>query len=261
MRDAPDITVTIIFHHEGPLAVPALASMYDMVDAARAAGLTIEARAVLDRVNELTRHTVATAGAWLDGVEEVSVGDLGLARNAGAEAAAGDFLAFLDGDDLWGADWLRLAHASATASDVAAEAIWHPTYRYLFVESDFDRHSTTKTPHASALSFYLRHNASDEPDFERDALFLENMWSANVFARRDIHRRIPYRAVDRIRGFGIEDWTWNLHTLWRGLSHLVVPNTVHLIRMKETDSLNQQNFIEGLLPLLPDNAWPVLGPA
>ena len=78
MSGSPDITVTIIFHHEGPLAVPALASMGPDGDAARAAGLTIETRAVLDRANELTRHTAATNGAWLDGVEEVSVGDLGL---------------------------------------------------------------------------------------------------------------------------------------------------------------------------------------
>jgi hypothetical protein len=41
--------------------------------------------------------------------------------------------------------------------------------------------------------------------------------------------------------------------------HLVVADTVHLIRVKETGSLGQQNNAEGLLTDLPPNAWPRLG--
>jgi hypothetical protein len=95
---------------------------------------------------------------------------------------------------------------------------------------------------------------SDEAGFDRDLLLLDNLWSANAFAPREIHLRHPYAAADRARGFGIEDWSWNIATLWAGVPHLVVPETVHIIRLKETGSLSRRNTAEGLLPHLPPEA-------
>lgn len=251
MTGKSDISVTIIFHREGSYAVPALASMEDLVGTTRASGLTVEARAVLDRADDQTRHLVKVCGAWLDAIEEVSYGDLGLSRNAGVRAARGDFLAFLDGDDLWGSDWLRLAFQAATATTAPREAIWHPELLFYFSEGDFDRHSTGRTPHPAARSFHMQHISSETPGFERGTLLLNNIWSANVFARRSLHERYPYPAVDRTRGFGIEDWSWHMQTLWAGVPHLTVPETVHIIRVKDGGSLGQQNTSEGLLPPLP----------
>jgi hypothetical protein len=50
-----------------------------------------------------------------------------------------------------------------------------------------------------------------------------------------------------------------MDTLWRGVPHLVVPDTVHLIRQKENGSLGQRNATEGMLPHLPADASPRLG--
>jgi hypothetical protein len=258
MSTPPDISVTVIFHQEGALALPALASMRDLVDTARHAGLTVEARAVLDRADGLTRHLVAARGSFLSGVEETSVGDVGLARNAGVASANGTFLAFLDGDDLWGTDWLRLAHKAATAPEAPATAIWHPESLYYFYESDIDRHSMNETAQPHVQSFHMMHGASDGTGFERDALFLNNVWTANTFARREVHLLHPYSAVDWSSGLGCEDWTWNIATLWAGIPHRVVADTVHLIRVKAIGSLGHRNAAEGLLPRLPPGAWPRL---
>jgi hypothetical protein len=254
MNAEPDITVTVIFHSEGALAVAALASLSDLVRVARAAGITVETQAVLDHADELTRHNVDVHGQWIDTVQEVSFGDLGLSRNAGARLAHGRFLSFLDGDDLWGEQWLRAAFEMVSAA--SQDAIWHPEHLYVFTETNFDRVSWT-----NAESFHTVMHASDTEGFNPLLLVFGNLWSANAFAAREIHLRFPYRAADRSRGFGIEDWSWNLETLGAGISHRVVPGTIHLIRRKRSASLDQANRADGLLPYLPESlvwgrTWP-----
>jgi hypothetical protein len=256
MTSRPDITAIVIFHHEGALVLPALASLRDLVDTARSTGLVVEARAVLDRADTLTRELVATRGDFLSGVDEVSFGDAGLTRNAGVSFAHGRFLAFLDGDDLWGADWLRLAHAAATAPGAPDDAIWHPESIYYFNAADFDCHSIDEVPHPGAHGFHMTLCSSDASCFDRNALFMNNVWTANTFARRELYQRYPYAAADPDRGAGIEDWEWNLATLWAGIPHLVVADTVHLLRVKATGSLGDEHIAMGLLPRLPAGAVP-----
>lgn len=255
MKAEPDITVTVIFHREGAFALPALASLSDLVNIARAAGLAVETQAVLDRADELTRHIVDVRGRWIETVEEVSFGDLGLSRNAATRVAHGRFLAFLDGDDLWGEQWLRAAFETATMPSTPQDMIWHPEHLYVFRETEFDRISEAST------SFHTLMQSSDTPGFNPVSLVFLSLWSANAFAARELYARFPYCAVDRNRGIGIEDWSWNLETLGAGIHHRVVPGTVHLIRKKESGSLDQQNAANQLLPRLPPSfvwgrKWP-----
>jgi hypothetical protein len=251
MTAKPDITVTVVFHCEGAFALAALASLGDLVRIARAAGLGVETQAILDCPDELTKHIVDVRGAWLDTVKDVSFGDLGLSRNAGTQLAHGKFLAFLDGDDLWGEQWLRTAFATATAPSAPPVAIWHPENLYYFSENDFERYSPNGIPPHDAQSFHLLQQPSDAAGFNPASLVLNHVWTANVFTTRELQLQHPYSAVDRQRGFGVDDWSWNFATLWAGIPHHVVPGTVHLIRRKDTESLGRRNSAEGLLPNLP----------
>ena len=253
MTAEPDITATVIFHSEGLYAIPALASLGDLVQVARAAGVAVETQIILDRPDELTSHIVAVRGQGIDMVKQVSFGDLGLSRNAGTELAHGRFLSFLDGDDLWGERWLLAAFAAASGSAAPHQVIWHPQYLYVFSEPEFDR-----MPGVGARLM----QSSDTPGFNPAMIVFANLWSANAFAARDIYLRFPYRGVDHNRGLGIEDWSWNLETLWAGVQHCVVPDTVHLIRRKGEQSLDRQNSASQLLPYLPTSFdWPVTCPS
>src|SRR3569623_359096 len=140
-----DITVTVVFHHENRYVIPALASMHDLVNKARTLGIRVEARALLDNANALTTELVNARGqSWLDGIEHVSFGDFGMTRNAGVQSASGKFLAFFDGDDLWGSDWLLHAYQAAVKENDPTQIIWHPELIYYFYESDFHYFSPSK---------------------------------------------------------------------------------------------------------------------
>ena len=60
--------------------------------------------------------------------------------------AHGQFLAFVDGDDFFGTEWLRLAYSAAKD---ASEAIWRPECLYHFC--DFDVQSPYYAPTISVM--------------------------------------------------------------------------------------------------------------
>jgi len=248
----PDITATIVFHTEGEFAIPALESLRDVVDAAKSAGLLVQTQAILDRPDTPTRDIVASRRGFFDVMQEVSFGNAAMSRNAGAVLARGRFLAFFDGDDLWGEQWLRKAHAAATDPSAPTLAVWHPEVVYCFSKNDETRKSVTSVPRTGAQSFHLIHEASDALEFNRASLAMNYVWTANVFTPADVYRRHPYRPGNEADGFGIEDWSWHIETTWDGIPHRVVDGTVHIIRIKDPAlSLGHHNVRQAMLPILP----------
>jgi hypothetical protein len=241
---ATDVSVSILFHREGALALPALDSARDNVELARREGIALEARAILDGPDAITRDLVHQRGGWLDSIETVDFQDLGLSRNSACQSARGTFVAFLHGDALWGERWIADAYRSAVTD---TSAIWHPEYLYHFSEDGFDHHSVTTTPHPSTGAHFSVQRSSDTPGFDPRSLIFANPWSADAFATRQVHLRFPYDAKNIEQGVGFEDWGWNIKTLWNDVPHLIVPATVHALRSNAL-SFSRRVALEGALP-------------
>ncbi|MCB1475003.1 MAG: glycosyltransferase family 2 protein [Rhodobiaceae bacterium] len=227
----PDITAIVNLHLEGYLCAPTLQSVRRAARAAESAGIRVEVLLVADRVDMRTIHTARalTDDSWR--IFEVTLGDLGAARNFGARKARGDLLAFVDGDDLWADDWLI---ASVRASrETTRRVVWHPQINLFF-----------------GGETYIFCNADmDDEGFDLIDMAFVNPWTALVSARREIFLDVPYPKTNLTDGIGYEDWGWNLKTIEHGIAHKIIPGTGHAIRRKRgTASLLERTNAMSVVP-------------
>lgn len=217
----PMITAILTAHREGLLAKASLESLKLCARHARNAGFTVEMIAILDRPDSITRALLAQYGA--DGVEvsEVDFGDPGMARNHAIDISVGQYLAFLDADDLWGTNWLTMAaHAAQKRPE---PIIWHPEICVYF----------------GSTQHVFHHIDMEDPAFSPAMLAVENYWTALSFGARSIYADNRYPDTDLGAGFGFEDWAWNMNTAAKGILHKTVTDTGHVIRRK-TQSVSRQ---------------------
>lgn len=222
---SPDIAAVVNLHREGTNAIPTLVSAWRAVQAAKAKGIGTTLVLLLDQPDDsTTRLAVDWKSQRGATVVSVDLGDLGGARNAAAEACSATWLAFLDGDDLWGEQWLWRAYEAAIADepvDADRLIVWHPAINVIFG----DHHSL------------LHHVDSEDPSFSWSRFRLHNQWTALSFVRRDNVLDLPYPRNDLDAGFGYEDWSWNEEVLRRGGRHRVVPESCHFIHRWDQPSL------------------------
>lgn len=201
-------------HREGLLAGPSIASFLEAVQHAEDNGLTIQTVVVLDRPDDLTTSLFEEAA--LPGAQIIltDYGDPGLARNRGAEAGDGEFVTYLDADDLWSFNWI--------------------TEAYRFVE----RYDNRVVAHSEMnIIFGEQHNVwihadSEAPGFDPSYLAIGNYWDAMLFTQRSVMLDFPFMKNDLKEGYGHEDWHFNNVTYLAGIPHRPVPGTVHMKRRR-----------------------------
>lgn len=213
------VSAIVNLHREGHSAEPSLRSAVAALDAARDSGLSTQLVLVMDRPDAATSDVAdGLSGTHDASTVEVDHGDLGLARNSGVAAAAGEIVAFLDADDLWGDEWLVRAHSLLERAD--GRVVAHPEINLV---------------HGAAVRL-VRHPDSADPTFDPDRFRLHNAWTALSCAPRSLYEAIPFPPNRLEDGFGFEDWSWNAETLRRGIRHQPVPDTVHVITLADDDS-------------------------
>ena len=233
------ITAVINLHREGELAVPSLESLVNATREAMDAGMSCEVLAVLDRSDAATSEVVARYAERVTlRVEATDFGELAAARNHAVGRAEGEFIGFLDADDLWCRSWLV---AAGRAAEREPSAIFHPALNVIF----------------GSRRLLMVHPDMGDRHVAIDSLRSVNYWTSLSFASREIYGRFPYRPNRLDQGFGFEDWAWNCETIAAGLKHRAVPETTHFIRSKPADSLREQTVARGCLRSKTDLfVWP-----
>lgn len=244
---APEVSVVVNLHREGMLCQPTLASVDEAVARAASEGIPAEVTYVLDRpdgetVDAVRQHLGMAPDADVEAhafpggtgcVVLADVGELAGARNLGAGLSRGHFITFIDGDDLWGDEWITRCHALAARSG-RDDVVIHPQNNLYFgrgVDPYFWVHPD------------MRHDRID-----LDAITVANRWTALSFYPRSLNARFPYRPNAFKEGFGYEDWMWHFETIRAGVLHVTAEGTVHMIRRKQSGSLLKATSSAALIP-------------
>lgn len=208
-----DVSCIVNAHDEGHVIHPTIRSVKRAVNYAESCGLEVDIHIVLDDSDDLTISVVESALEGVGAIHAVSYKDLSTSRNHARNESAGEYLAFIDGDDLWCHTWLVDAYMNSMR--VEMPVVFHPEYNIYFGDES---------------SHVFHHVDMDSPEFDDETLLKTNYWTALSFARKCIYEKFPYSPNKIEEGFGYEDWTWNHETIANGVRHKVVPGTAHFIR-------------------------------
>lgn len=205
-----------------PFALKSVLANVDRLPASEKA--TANVRIMLDRPDDEMLKLVRQLSLSnpLASYEVVDYGDISKVRNhAISNIPSGDFVAFLDADDLWCDTWLEKCIELINKNNSAKESVLHPKLNYYFGEAQ-TKHSRIVFEHISSLN----------EEFQLLNLANTNYYAALAFASKDVFAATPYVSSDKKKKIGFEDWTFNIQTLSKGIAHLVVEETVHFIRDK-----------------------------
>jgi glycosyltransferase involved in cell wall biosynthesis len=209
-----DISAVITAHHEGTLAHRTLQSVWRSVRHAAGHGLTCEVLVVMDRPDQPTRDYFTKYQPEVR-LLEVDFGDTGLTRNHGAQNALGQYVSFLDGDDLFSEQWFYRVHQEARAR-AGLSAVFHPGYTVHFgMDSAIRHHRSTLDREFSVLSL------------------LENWhWNSAAMLDRKLALQHPFRECRPGSGFGSEDWHWYCELVAAGIEVIAVDGTCLFYRRR-----------------------------
>ena len=224
------VTSIIIVSDEGSIARATIESALAAAAYAGLRGLEVRTIVVADRP---TTETVAALEPYepLLKIIEIDAGDLGAGRNHAVSMADGEFVAFLDGDDLWTKRWLWEAYRVA-ADDDNERVIVHPQYNVIF---------------GGGEDHIYEHISSRDPLFDARYLIFSNYWLSLSFSRKTTYLSHPYSRNRLSAGFGYEDWKWNCDTIRAGYEHIVAPGTYHLIRRRHRSLRQRSNLANCLM--------------
>ena len=220
-----DVSVVLNMHREAPYLRATLVSLDACAIAAREAGLGCELVAVFDRADDATRQVFEATrleGFMSTVVVEVDVGSLGPARNAGVDAASGEYIWTADGDDLVSRNAIIELHRTALSHPDTDCAVFI-NYLIAFGES-FHVGQYFDSSYFTVADFAYQHP-----------------YVSRIFLRRSVFAHLRYSDLRVTSGFAYEDWEFNVQLRYLGFKFLIANNTIFFYRQRPGSLLRQAN--------------------
>ena len=231
------LTVGVTAHNEGMLAHKTLKSIFRALELVEEHNIPYEIIIHIDNGDEPTvnyfkqyqndkRFTIINS----------TFGDLGMSRNCIASHAKGEFLAFLDADDMISKNWY--VNGIKRIAESKKEIMVHPNIQFNFGAG-------------TKLEYTIRKDSFDK--FE-DAIISAgvNRWCSAIMGRTQTFLSFPYMKTEK--GYGYEDYFLNTKTVGAGIKHMVAPETVMFYRQKREGSLltssNAEHVMQPYVELL-----------
>lgn len=231
MMNKIDVTAIITAHAEGVLAGMSYRNMKECVSDFEENGYVAEIIIVLDSADDFTRSVFTDADQnTRTKVIFTDYKDQGKARNHAVSEAKGEYIAFLDADDLWSQNWLIDSYKMIKRT--GDKTILHPEYNWFF---------------GGTSSLVIGVDQNDE-EFDPAFLRFSNYWDALCFAHAETYRSVPYCDRNVKDGFAYEDWYWNCETIDDGFVHHTVPDTIHFKRRREGSQTMEASGTASLPP-------------
>jgi glycosyltransferase involved in cell wall biosynthesis len=234
-----DLSLIVTAHNETVVAGPTMRSAHLAVEFARARGFSVEQTILLDKATDATTQyfNQPRFDHWQRRV--MDIGDLGLVRNAIVPETEGDYIAFLDADDLFSENWLAEALTTVMAGAERGEGlIASPELEVLF-----DRNLAS-----------VRNLEQDSPLFTPYFLYLRGYYDSLCVAPRQAHLEVPYAHRDIANGLAYQDFQFAIETMSRGWKHVIVKDTIIFKRRRDASLVVESSARKAIIRSLPEMA-------
>lgn len=202
------ISLVLNLHREGDSCEKTILNILDTVRYHKLFGLwdKVEIVVILDKSDLQTARVVDKYVQEIARVVKIDCGDLGAARNHGAEAASNSFVLFFDGDDF-------------VSNNCLVELYRTVCSHY----SKYDCSKLSVDAHIAVFPFrliefpdlFMQIYSKSNPYITRNMCF-SHLYNSKILLHRDLFKTFKYRCNGEI--YGSEDWDMNNRLLASGVT-------------------------------------------
>ena len=228
-----DLTVAVTAHNEGLVAHKTMRSILEATKRLEEKKISYEILIHIDNGDQITKDYFKRYAKMPNVViYENNFGDPGPSRNFLAQKASGEYLTFLDGDDLISDNWLVVAYGALIGA--TEEVIVHPEGILTF-GTEVNNVLTIQTETLSR---------------EKDTIVLlgENRWCAILMAKTSTLLKFPYQHLTG--GYSHEDYVFNVETTNAGIKHIIAKETILFYRRSNNSRLSSSNNMNQIIPYI-----------